>query len=119
MATTYSDRWITLDDRELTIRGYYLPWGAKRIPYDRIRHVTRVRLGALNGRARIWGTANPRVWASFDPLRPTKRTGFLIDNGGSITPLITPDDPEAAEAALRAHLRSGVLSEGSRRAPIV
>jgi hypothetical protein len=102
MATTYSDRWITLDDRELTIRGYYLPWGAKRIPYDR-----------------IWGTANPRVWASFDPLRPTKRTGFLIDNGGSITPLITPDDPEAAEAALRAHLRSGVLSEGSRRAPIV
>lgn len=119
MATTYSDRWIGLDDRQLTIRGYYIPWGTKRIPYEQIRHVTRVRLGALNGRARIWGTANPGVWASLDPRRPVKRTGFLIDSGGSITSLITPDDPRAAEAALRAHLPDGVLSEGSRRAPIV
>ncbi len=119
MATTYSDRWIDLDDSQIAIRGYYIPWGTKRIPYGKIRHVTRVRLGALNGRARIWGTANPGIWASLDPRRPAKRAGFLVDYGRSVTPLITPDDPDAAEAAFRAHLGEGVVSEGSRRAPIV
>ncbi len=119
MATTYSDRWIDLDDRQLAIRGYYFPWGTKRIPYEQIRHVTRVSLGAFRGRARIWGTANPGVWASLDPRRPSKRAGFLIDRGASVTPLITPDDPEGAEAALRANLPEGVFSEGSRRGPIV
>ena len=119
MSTTYSDRWIDLTDDEIVIRGYYIPWGTKRIPYDRIRHVTRVSLGALTGRARIWGTANPGVWASLDPGRPRKRAGFLIDRGANVTPLITPDDPEAAERALRAHLPEGTMSAGSRRAPIV
>jgi hypothetical protein len=109
MTTPYRDRWIELTDRELVIHGYYIPWGAKRIPYEAIRHVTRVSLGLLNGRARIWGTANPGVWASLDPRRPGKRVGFLIDHGRPITPLITPDDPNAA----------GVVAEGSRRAPIV
>jgi hypothetical protein len=119
MSTQYRDRWIELNDGEIVIHAYYFPWGTKRISYGAIRHVTPVSLGALNGRSRIWGTANPRVWASLDPRRPTKRTGFLIDHGRAITPLITPDDPDAAEAALRAHLPDGVLSEGSRRAPII
>ncbi len=119
MNMTYSDPWIHLDENELVIRAYYFPWGTKRIPYEKIRHVTRVSLGLINGRARIWGSANPGVWTSLDPRRPTKRSGFLIDYGRSITPLITPDDPEAAEAALRAHLPDGILSKGSRRAPIV
>lgn len=119
MSTTYSDRWIRLDDSGITIRAYYFPWGTKRIPYERIRHVTRVNLGAFTGRARIWGTANPGVWASLDPRRPTKRAGFLVDCGRSVTPLITPDDPDTAEASLRAHLPDGIVSDGSRRAPIV
>ena len=119
MSATYSDRWIDMDDRQIVIRGYYFPWGTKRIPYNSIRHVTRVKLGALTGRARIWGTANPGVWVSLDPRRPTKTTGFLIDHGRTVTPLITPDDAQAAETTLRAHLADGVLSGGSRRAPIV
>jgi hypothetical protein len=119
MSTEYRDRWIELNDRELAIHGYYIPWGTKRIPYDAIRHVSRVSMGVLNGRARIWGTANPGVWASLDPRRPRKRVGFLVDYGRAITPLITPDDPDAAETALRAQLPDGVVAEGSRRAPIV
>ena len=119
MSATYSDRWIDLTDEEIVIRGYYIPWGTKRIPYARVRHVTRVSLGAFNGRARVWGTANPGVWASLDPRRPSKRSGFLIDHGRAVTPLITPDDPGRAEAALRAHLPGGVVTGGSRRAPIV
>lgn len=119
MSDTYTDRWIDLTTGEIVIRGYYIPWGTKKIPYTRIRHVTRVNLGAVNGRLRIWGTANAGVWASLDPGRPAKRVGFLIDHGRAITPLITPRDPDAAEAVLRAHLPDGVVSPGSRRAPIV
>lgn len=119
MNIDYHDRWIDLTDDEVVIRAYYFPWGTKRIPYDEIRHVQRVDLGAVNGRGRIWGTANPRVWASLDPGRPSKRAGFLIDSGRSVKPLMTPDDPQAAEAVLRARLAEGVLAEGSRRAPIV
>jgi len=119
MSETYADRWIDIDETQISIRGYYIPRGTKRIPLKTIRHVTRVRLGPLNGRARIWGTANPGVWASLDPRRPGKRAGFLIDHGAAVTPLITPDDPDAAEACLRARLPEGVVSEGSRRAPIV
>lgn len=119
MSTEYHDRWIDLTDNEVVIRGYYFPWGTKRISYDAIRHVQRVSLGALRGRGRIWGTANPRVWASLDPKRPTKHTGFLIDCGRSVTPLITPDDPEAADACLRAHLADGVIADNSQGAPIV
>ncbi len=118
MSATYSDRWIDMDDSEIVIRGYYFPWGTKRVAYGNIRHVTRVDLGLLTGRARIWGTANPGIWASLDPARPAKRVGFLIDHGGSVTPLITPDDPQAAEAALRSHLPEGTVTSGSRRAPI-
>jgi hypothetical protein len=119
VSATYSDRWIDLTDDGIVIRGYYIPWGTKRIPYSAIRHVTRVDLGLINGRARIWGTANPGVWASLDPRRPSKRVGFLIDHGRGITPLITPDDPDAVHAALRARLPAGVVASGSRRAPIV
>lgn len=57
-----------------------------------------------------------RVWASLDPRRPTKTTGFLIDCGRSVASLITPDDPDAAEATLREHLAPGVLSDDPRDA---
>jgi hypothetical protein len=111
MSIEYHDRWIDLTDDEVVIRAYYFPWGTKRIPYAAIRRVQRVKLGAFTGRGRIWGTANPRVWASLDPRRPSKRAGFLIDSGRSVTPLITPDDPEAVEARLRAHLPEGVVED--------
>jgi hypothetical protein len=119
MSIEYHDRWIDLTDKEMVIRGYYFPWGTKRIPYDEIRHVQPISLGILNGRGRIWGTANPSVWASLDPKRPSKRNGFLIDYGRSITPLVTPDDPQAAGACLQAHLAEGVVDETSRLGPIV
>ena len=35
-----------------------------------MRSVRRVNMGALTHSARIWGTANPRYWASLDPEPP-------------------------------------------------
>ncbi len=99
----YRDRWIECNAAGLRIRGYYFPWGAKRIPYRSIRSLSRVELGALTGRGRVWGTANPRYWASLDPRRPRKRVGLVLDLGRFVRPLITPDDPDAVEACIRAH----------------
>ena len=32
----YHDRWIDCTHQELRIRGYYFPWGTKRIPYGKL-----------------------------------------------------------------------------------
>ncbi len=85
MSTEYQDRWITCTSEGITIRAYYFPWaGTKHIPYSAIRSVRRVNMGALTGRARIWGTANPGMWAGLDPARPRKRVGLILDLGRSV-----------------------------------
>lgn len=113
----YRDRWIECDADGLRIRAYYFPWGTKRIAYGSIRSVERVELGPAKGRGRIWGTANPRYWASLDPGRPGKQTGFVLDLGKSVKPLLTPDDPDAFAAVIREH---APLSPGqTAAAPII
>jgi hypothetical protein len=85
------------------IRGYYFPWGTRRIPYGSIRTIRRVRIGALTGKGRIWGSSTLRYWASLDPRRPSKSSALILDTGARILPFITPDDPAAVEAAILAH----------------
>ena len=99
--TTYDDGVIRCDGDGVTIRRYYFPWGAKRIPYGSIKGMSRVALSAFRGRARIWGTANFKYWASLDPKRPTKSAGLILDLGHRVKPFITPDDPDAFEALVR------------------
>ena len=114
MSLDYHDRWISCTPQEIRIRGYYFPWGTKRVPYARIRSVTRVNIGAVTGRARIWGTASFRHWASLDPQRPRKRVALILDLGGPIKPFITPDDPQAMMDAIHAHTGPGAFrSAGS------
>lgn len=45
-----------------------------------------------------------RYWSNFDTSRPSKNVGFVLDLGAHIRPFVTPDDPEAFEAALRSAL---------------
>jgi len=85
----------------LRIHGYYFPWGTKAIPYASIRGVRRVKIGVLTGRGRIWGTANPRYWANFDPARPKKTEGLILDLGRYVKPFITPTKIDEVEAMLR------------------
>ena len=103
MDETYSDPRIEAGPDGLRLRHYYLPFGDKRIAWDAIHSVGRVDIGALRGRLRIWGTANPRYWANLDPGRPRKKKGFVLDLGRRVHPFITPDDPAAFEAALGDH----------------
>ncbi|MHB1929775.1 MAG: PH domain-containing protein [Acidimicrobiales bacterium] len=113
----YQDRSVGVTNDSLTIRGYYLPGTTKRIPLDAIRSVRRVSLSAFRGKGRIWGTANPGYWANFDLGRPRKTVAFLVDTGKRVKPFVTPDDPDAFEAALREH---GVdVAEGDGPGPLI
>lgn len=100
----YEDRRITSTSTGIVIRRYYFPTGwHKVVPYARIRGVAELSLGRLSGKGRIWGTANPRLWANLDPGRPRKSTGFILDVGKSVRPFLTPDDPAAFRQVLEQH----------------
>lgn len=118
MASDTGDRWIRVTPNGIDIRGYYFPWGSKHIPYSKIKGVRRVEMGTFNGRGRIWGTANPRYWASLDPQRPSKKIGLILDLGRFVHPFITPDDPDAVEAAIREHSNLGPTPDPST-SPII
>lgn len=105
-APLYEDRWIRCEPARLVIRGYYFPFGtSKSIAYRDIRNVQEVRMTALSGRYRIWGTSNPRYWYHLDPARPHKKSELIIDTGALVKPVITPDDP-ARVAAIIAERRA-------------
>ena len=52
MSALYRDRWIECTDDAVVVRGYYFPWGTKRIPYGSIRTIREVKMGALTGKGR-------------------------------------------------------------------
>lgn len=118
MSSQAGDRWIKVTPTGIDIRGYYFPWGTKHVPYSKIKGVRRVEMTAFTGRGRIWGTANPRYWASLDPQRPSKTVGLILDLGRFVHPFITPDDPDAVESAIREHADLGPAS-GSSTSPII
>jgi hypothetical protein len=101
---TYGDRWIECTDDEIRVRGYFFPWGTKRIPYRSIRSLDRFCLAALRGKGRIWGSGDLRHWANFDPGRPKKRVGFILDVGARVMPFLTPEDPDRFEQVVRAQV---------------
>ena len=116
MSEDYADGRVECVVDGLRLRGYSFPWGMKHVAYSSIRGVQRVDIGAFTGRARIWGTSNPRYWANFDPRRPKKTVGLVLDIGKSVKPFITPDDPGVAEAVIRERAKPG--AEAPSRGPI-
>ncbi len=100
MTDLYRDKWITCTEDAIVVRWYYL-WGTKVIPYSAIKAARLVTLAALRGKGRIWGTANPRYWASLDPHRMTKNAALIVDTGGAVQPYLTPDDADAVAAIVK------------------
>ncbi len=97
----YRDPRIECTDDEILVSGYYFPWGTKHIPYSSIRGLERFEMTALRGKGRIWGSGDLRHWANLDVHRPGKQIGFFIDLGRRVIPMVTPDDPDAFEQAVR------------------
>ncbi|HEY1826558.1 MAG TPA: hypothetical protein VGF87_00985 [Acidimicrobiales bacterium] len=106
-----SDR-VTCTDDGVTVRGYY-PWGAKRIPYKKIKGLTRVQMTAARGRMRFWGTSNPRYWAAYDRNRRNKTEALIFDLGKFVHPYTTPDDIDGVIAAVAAHAGVHVTDGGT------
>jgi hypothetical protein len=109
MTDGYDDGSIVCGPDQLEIHSYYFPFGTKRVPYGEIRGLQRIDFkGLLSGKWRIWGTGNPRYWANLDMRRPKKKSCFVVDLGRKISPIVTPDNPDAFESVLRvrAHLDS-------------
>ena len=101
MSVLYEDSYVTCDDEGLTIRRYYFPFGAKRIPYSRIQGVDEKEMGTWTGKWRIWGSSWPSHWFHFDPTRPRKTKALVIDKGDYVRAVVTPDDPDRVLQILR------------------
>jgi hypothetical protein len=101
----YDDGGVVCSDQGLLIRRYY-PWGPKRIPYSDIKGVTELPLRGTSRvrRWRIWGSGDFIHWWNFDSHRTHKELALVLDVGRRVRPTITPDDPAAVAAILRAHL---------------
>ena len=100
--TLYDDGLVQLDADGLTIRRYYFPLGtSKHIPYARIQGVQERHMGALTGKGRLWGSGDLRHWFPLDLRRPQKEKALVLDVGKSVSPVITPEDPERVLALLQ------------------
>ena len=115
----YHDRWIDCTAGEIRIRAYYFPWGTKRIRYSSLKSMRRVSISHMRGQFRFWGTANPGYWASLDLRRPFKEVGFALDLGKRVSPFVTPDEPDAFEAAVRSHADLGTPPDTAPPGPVI
>jgi hypothetical protein len=110
---TYDDGTIVCGTERLEIHSYYFPFGTKSVPYTQIKGVQRFEIkGVWSGKWRLWGTGNPRYWANLDLKRPKKTAGFVVDLGRKVSPIVTPDKPDAFESVLR---RRAKLEAGTAR----
>ena len=104
----------------LEIHSYYFPFGTKTVPYAQIQGLQRIDIkGVWSGRWRLWGTGNPRYWANRDTRRPKKKVGFVVDIGGRISPIVTPDEPDAFEATLRERANLAVGNARQMKGPFI
>ncbi len=118
MSDTYDDGTIVCGPDRLEIHSYYFPYGTKTIPYSHIKGLQRFAInGVGSGRYRIWGTGNPRYWANLDTSRPKKKAGFVVDLGAKISPIVTPDDPDAFERVLRARTNLAAADAREMKGP--
>src|SRR5262245_30971445 len=116
MAILYRDKRIVCDDDAITISMYHFPAGSKRIPYNEIRGIQEHKMGPLTGRYRLWGASDPRYWFHLDADRPHKTKAIILDKGGWIRAVITPDDPDAVLRILEE--RTG-LSASESSSPVI
>jgi hypothetical protein len=101
----YHDDLVTLDSHSLTIHGYYVPFGRKRIPYETISAVDVFPLSG--GRAyRIHGPGWGRVWYARDLRRGERSSGVIIDIDNWLRPVVTVENPTKVMSLLRDRLSS-------------
>jgi hypothetical protein len=107
----YSDDSMLIDESGITIHRYYFPLASgKRISYSEIRRVDVEQMNWVNGKGRVWGTADPRGWLPLDWRRHRKEKLLVFDLGRRVRPAVSPDDPRRVMSVLRDRLPDAVSS---------
>lgn len=94
---------VSLDERGITLRRYYFLVLSKRIAYPEVRGFEERPMGVWTGKGRIGGSGDLRHWAPLDLRRPHKGTKVILDLGGRVRPVFSPEDPRRVMALLREH----------------
>lgn len=101
----YDDGLVELDEQGITLRRYYFPIGtSKHISYTDVQDVQHRSMTAWTGKGRLWGSGDLRHWAPLDLHRSEKDTAIILDLGGFVRPVFSPDDPQRVLALLREHV---------------
>lgn len=90
----YEDANLCLDEDGLTVKNYFGPGHRRAIAYREIVDHEVIELGPLTGRHRLVGLGlrRPRHFFHWDRSRSSKAHAIALDVGGTIRPVITPDD---------------------------
>ena len=120
MTDGYDDGRIVCGPDRLEIHSYYFPFGTKSVQYTEINGLQRIEItGVWSGKWRIWGTGNWRYWANLDTKRPKKKVGYVIDLGRRVSPIVTPDKPDAFESLLRDRANLGAGNARLMKGPFI
>ena len=120
MTGNYDDGTIVCGRHRLEIHHYYFPFETKSVSYPQIHGLQRIEIkGLWPGKWRFWGTGNPRCWANLDRRRAKKKAGFVVDLGRKISPIVTPDHPEAFESVLRVRAKLGAGNARKLKGPFI
>lgn len=77
--TLYSDRLVEITDDSILLRGYYFPFGGRRIPFTEISLINIETASLWNGKYRIYGSGNLRTWFAPDWRRPSRNKLFFLE----------------------------------------
>lgn len=89
----YRDKYITINNDELTINCYYFPLPLKKtIKIKRIKKIDLINLNTFTGKLKVWGMNYKMHWFHLDANRVFKSQCILLDLGTCIKPAITPDN---------------------------
>jgi len=99
----YSDKLISITENDIVFCGYYFPTGKqKRVKIDDIECVAVVEPTLRNGKWRIHGTGNFKVWFPSDRNRPQRDRIFIATMKNQWVDIgFTVEDGEAVERLLR------------------
>jgi hypothetical protein len=108
--STYDDSIVSIDAHHVKLHRFILPFTSSiTIDLPEIEEVEAVRLKPL-ARLNLLGTQDFETWWVFDPVRPTKKWGFVIKlTGGRFRIGFTPSDFDATFQTLANHLGSKLL----------
>jgi hypothetical protein len=99
----YSDKLISITEKDIIFYNYYFPTGRKKhIRIDDIECISVMEPTLKNGKWRIHGTGNFKVWFPKDKNRPKRDRIFIVTLQNQWVNIgFTVEDGDAVENLLR------------------